>query len=330
MPSSPRRSSSRSSNSRHRSYDVNDEHYRRRRYRSPSSRSRNLSRGSHHSHHRSRDDHHHRYRSRSRSRSRDSLYRRRDRSRSSRSDSPRSRHWHDNYSHRLSPSSYRRTFRNDDRQSRRMFQQRTRRDNRLKSERYTKEEIESCRHIFLGNLDSEVNNDTIKRQIGSELVDKVLNITMFQGGSRPKGIAFVECNSHEDAEEIFNALKGTAIRGRTINVDWDIGREAKEKQRRKQDAEVSLPPLQDSSDFASSSSDPSSLTFSNTSSESADNFEKEEHSAVGRSPSPPRSRSRSRSPSQPHSHSRSQSPRSSAPDVSHSPLLASEPSTEPL
>ncbi|KAH7827178.1 uncharacterized protein MONOS_6195 [Monocercomonoides exilis] len=313
MPSSPHRSSRHHRSHHHHTYIIRDGHERLRVHHVPRSRSRSSSHNSHHSHHHSHADHLRRYRSRSRSRSRDSLY---GMGEQLHQYYPESVHFYPQRDPLLRyPSAYpfHNASWNEGYQPQRLFAIRTRKDNRPKSERYSKEEVETCRHIFLGNLEFSVDNEIIKQEIGEELMKNVINVVSFQGGARPKGIAFVECKTHEDAEAVYNALKGRNVRGRILNVDWDLGMEMKGRGRGRPFMDESFPSAQDSTDFASSSALSSSSSSSSSSDEMRNDSEKEDQLKARRS----------RSRSQP---SRSQSPEASqsflpSPSSSESPVI---------
>ncbi|KAI9016076.1 hypothetical protein DFJ74DRAFT_679428 [Hyaloraphidium curvatum] len=58
-----------------------------------------------------------------------------------------------------------------------------------------------------------------------------VTVPMDRTGSRNKGFAFVEFEERKDAEDAFDKYDGYKLDGRSMRLDWDVGREKKEGSR---------------------------------------------------------------------------------------------------
>ena len=82
--------------------------------------------------------------------------------------------------------------------------------------------------IYVGNLSWDTNEDTLRatfEQDGRNV--KEVSIVNDRDTGRPRGFAFVEMGSEQDAQAAIQALDGTELDGRNIKVN-----EAKERQPR--------------------------------------------------------------------------------------------------
>lgn len=73
--------------------------------------------------------------------------------------------------------------------------------------------------LFVGNLSYQTTEEELRQLFaGVGSVTSVALITERETG-RPKGFAFVEMATPEDAQKAINELNGQAVRARTIRVD---------------------------------------------------------------------------------------------------------------
>ena len=82
--------------------------------------------------------------------------------------------------------------------------------------------------LYVGNLSFDTNEDSLRSAFAADgrNVKEVQIVTDRETG-RPRGFAFVEMSSNEEAEAAITALDGADLDGRTIKVN-----EAKERQPR--------------------------------------------------------------------------------------------------
>ncbi|KAL8630341.1 hypothetical protein Q9189_003978 [Teloschistes chrysophthalmus] len=74
--------------------------------------------------------------------------------------------------------------------------------------------------IFCANLDFGATQDEVSEAFGEHGEIKAVRIPTDPGTGQMKGFAYVEFNSLDDATAAFEAMKGTAINGRPIRVDY--------------------------------------------------------------------------------------------------------------
>jgi len=82
--------------------------------------------------------------------------------------------------------------------------------------------------LYVGNLSWDTNEETLRMafsQDGRKV--KEVNIVPDRDTGKPRGFAFVEMGSDQDAQAAISALDGTELDGRNIKVN-----EAKERQPR--------------------------------------------------------------------------------------------------
>ncbi len=82
--------------------------------------------------------------------------------------------------------------------------------------------------IYVGNLSWDTTEETLRKAFeGDNRSVKEVTIMADRETGRPRGFAFVEMNSDQDAQAAINELDDTEIDGRNIKVN-----EAKERQPR--------------------------------------------------------------------------------------------------
>ncbi len=77
----------------------------------------------------------------------------------------------------------------------------------------------STARLYVGNLSYGTTKETLERAFSAHGEVVSVNIITDRQTGRPKGFAFVEMGSPEEGEAAKNALNGTNLDGRTINVD---------------------------------------------------------------------------------------------------------------
>ena len=82
--------------------------------------------------------------------------------------------------------------------------------------------------LYVGNLSFDSNEDSLRAAFAADGRNvKEVHIVTDRDTGRPRGFAFVEMSSNEEAEAAITALDGADLDGRTIKVN-----EAKERQPR--------------------------------------------------------------------------------------------------
>ena len=82
--------------------------------------------------------------------------------------------------------------------------------------------------LYVGNLSFDSNEDSLRAAFAGDGRNvKEVHIVTDRDTGRPRGFAFVEMSSNEEAEAAITALDGADLDGRTIKVN-----EAKERQPR--------------------------------------------------------------------------------------------------
>ena len=83
--------------------------------------------------------------------------------------------------------------------------------------------------IYVGNLSWDTTEDTLRKAFeADDRSVKEVDIVSDRETGRPRGFAFVEMSSEQDAQGAINALDDTELDGRNIKVN-----EAKERQPRR-------------------------------------------------------------------------------------------------
>ena len=86
----------------------------------------------------------------------------------------------------------------------------------------------STARLYVGNLSYGTTKETLEKAFGEHGEVVSVNIITDRQTGRPKGFAFVEMSTPEEAEAAKAALNGTDLDGRAINVD-----NAREQEQRK-------------------------------------------------------------------------------------------------
>jgi RNA recognition motif-containing protein len=86
----------------------------------------------------------------------------------------------------------------------------------------------STARLYVGNLSYGTTKETLEKTFGEHGEVVSVNIITDRQTGRPKGFGFVEMSTTEEAEAAKEALNGTDLDGRSINVD-----NAREQEQRK-------------------------------------------------------------------------------------------------
>jgi RNA recognition motif-containing protein len=74
------------------------------------------------------------------------------------------------------------------------------------------------KNIFVGNLDFEVTDSSVRTLFESHGVVERVNVVLDKHTGRPRGFAFVEMTESNEADAAIAALNGSSLGGRTLNV----------------------------------------------------------------------------------------------------------------
>ena len=92
--------------------------------------------------------------------------------------------------------------------------------------------------IFVGNLDYETSEDELRQLFAAYGPVNRVSIVTERYSGQPRGIAFVEMVSAEDADKAITELNGTRLHGRRVDVnearrspERTGGREGRERRR---------------------------------------------------------------------------------------------------
>jgi RNA recognition motif-containing protein len=77
----------------------------------------------------------------------------------------------------------------------------------------------STARLYVGNLSYGTTQETLEKTFGAHGEVVSVNIITDRQTGRPKGFAFVEMSTPEEADAAKLALNGADIEGRAINVD---------------------------------------------------------------------------------------------------------------
>ena len=86
----------------------------------------------------------------------------------------------------------------------------------------------STARLYVGNLSYSTTKETLEKTFGVHGEVVSVNVITDRQTGRPKGFAFVEMSTPEEGEAAKEALNGTDLEGRAINVD-----NAREQEQRK-------------------------------------------------------------------------------------------------
>ncbi len=93
--------------------------------------------------------------------------------------------------------------------------------------------------IFVGNLDYETREDELRQLFAAYGPVNRVSIVTDRYSGQPRGFAFVEMSSAEDADKAITELNGTQLHGRKLDVNearrkperTDGGRKGRERRR---------------------------------------------------------------------------------------------------
>ena len=74
-------------------------------------------------------------------------------------------------------------------------------------------------NIFVGNLSYQTTEDDLRNAFQNYGAVERVSIITDRDTGQPRGFAFVEMNNAEEASSAINALNGTALNGRAMNVN---------------------------------------------------------------------------------------------------------------
>ena len=77
----------------------------------------------------------------------------------------------------------------------------------------------STAKLYVGNLSYSTTKDTLEKVFAAHGQVVSVNVITERDTGRPKGFAFVEMSSAEEAEAAKTTLNGTEVDGRALNVD---------------------------------------------------------------------------------------------------------------
>jgi len=77
----------------------------------------------------------------------------------------------------------------------------------------------STARLYVGNLSYATTKETLEKAFGEYGEVVAVNIITDRQTGRPKGFAFVEMSTSEEADAAKNAINGSEVDGRTLNVD---------------------------------------------------------------------------------------------------------------
>jgi RNA recognition motif-containing protein len=75
------------------------------------------------------------------------------------------------------------------------------------------------KNIFVGNLDFNVTEDTVRGLFGSHGAVNSARIMTDRDTGRSRGFAFVEMENESEADQAIAALNGYTLEGRALNVN---------------------------------------------------------------------------------------------------------------
>ncbi len=73
--------------------------------------------------------------------------------------------------------------------------------------------------LYVGNLSYEVTEGDLKELFGEAGTVESVNVITDRGSGRPKGFAFVEMSSDEEAKEAITKFNGHSLKDREIVVN---------------------------------------------------------------------------------------------------------------
>ncbi len=76
-----------------------------------------------------------------------------------------------------------------------------------------------AKHIYIGNLSYDTTEETLRAAFAAYGEVTTVNIVTDRYSGRPRGFAFVEMESDDDAAAAIGALNGQPLDGRQLRVD---------------------------------------------------------------------------------------------------------------
>ena len=76
------------------------------------------------------------------------------------------------------------------------------------------------KNLFVGNLDSEVTLEELRRLFAVYGQVVQVHIVLDRDTGLPRGFAFVEMTNNDEAEKAIKALNGSILRHRTLDVNY--------------------------------------------------------------------------------------------------------------
>jgi RNA recognition motif-containing protein len=76
------------------------------------------------------------------------------------------------------------------------------------------------KNLFVGNLGSEVTHEELRRLFEAYGQVVQVHIIVDRDTGLPRGFAFVEMTNNAEAERAINALNGSPLRDRTLDVNY--------------------------------------------------------------------------------------------------------------
>lgn len=73
--------------------------------------------------------------------------------------------------------------------------------------------------LFVGNLDFKVTENELQDAFAAHGTVVEANVVTDRATGQPRGFAFVTMSSPEEAQKAIDAMNGTGLGGRTINVN---------------------------------------------------------------------------------------------------------------
>jgi RNA recognition motif-containing protein len=81
------------------------------------------------------------------------------------------------------------------------------------------EDVVNAAKLYVGNLSYSTSEDSLRKLFEAHGEVVSVNLITDRDSGRPKGFGFVEMGSEEEAKAAKDALNGTDLDGRALNVD---------------------------------------------------------------------------------------------------------------
>jgi cold-inducible RNA-binding protein len=73
--------------------------------------------------------------------------------------------------------------------------------------------------LYVGNLDFKATESDLRSAFGACGIVTEVTLAKDRDTSRPRGFAFITMSSPEEAQKVIDALNGTELGGRALNVN---------------------------------------------------------------------------------------------------------------